>query len=184
MSLETLVKNISIPSKLELSITEENLWTEQDLWVEIKKINLKFSIPVDDIVTYKSFTDPFGDTGLMVVKFSTSSDDEISDYEELCTIFISPNDLAFEPDTSDTGLEFDIPCDVTNMPEIVGYSELLDYLEKFETFCETEKNLARVIGTLIMIRYFIDGLKRLKINVNIEELLKKWNQLRSKVGCW
>ena len=100
-----------------------------------------------------------------------------SDVVQVC---ISTSDLAFEPDSSETGLDNDVPLSISNMPSIVGYSEMVEALNDLKSYIETERNYAKVFSTLVMCRYFLNGAKR--IGVDIDILMAKWHQLKDRVA--
>lgn len=76
-------------------------------------------------------------------------------------VIVASTDLVFAPDTLDSGLGINI--NVKNAPPLVSFSEMMRDLGAAEGNSATETNFAKVMGTLVMLRYFIAGAKRLGI---------------------
>jgi hypothetical protein len=74
---------------------------------------------------------------------------------------VASTDLVFAPDTGDSG--FGIAVDVTNAPPLVGFSEMVRDIGRVEKTWPTEENFDKVIGNLVLLRYFVAGAKRLGI---------------------
>jgi hypothetical protein len=86
---------------------------------------------------------------------------------------VASTDLVFTPDTRDSG--FPIRVCVTNMPPLVSFSEMMRDLNALERKSSTETDSAKVVGMLVMLRYFVAGAKRLGIDSRDADLkLQPW----------
>lgn len=88
---------------------------------------------------------------------------------------VASTDLVFAPDTLDSGLG--ITVDVANAPPLVSFSEMMRDLSTVESKVSTERDFAKVMGTLVMLRYFVRGARRLGIECGDAEsrLRKLWD---------
>ena len=119
------------------------------------------SIPIDPqtVMQHQYVTGPDGRRALLL-----SLDVEGISVQAI----VAPTDLVFAPDTRDSGFRFSI--DVTNMPPLVSFSEMMRDLNAVERKLPAETNLDKVVGTLVMLRDFVAGAKRLGIDCRDADL--------------
>ena len=89
---------------------------------------------------------------------------------------IASSDLVFQPDESVPVGDLGEPAiAVGNMPPMVGYSEVLRDLETCERALDTEDDMDRVFGSVVMLRYFIAGAERL--GIDCVQTMARWQRL-------
>ena len=121
--------------------------------VHVPAISRSMQIEPQTVMRHKYVTGPDGRRALLL-----SLDVEGISVQAI----VAPTDLAFAPDTRDSGFKFKI--DVTNVPPLVSFSEMMRDLNAVQRKLSTETNLDKVLGTLVMLRYLVAGAKRLGID--------------------
>jgi hypothetical protein len=127
--------------------------------VHVPAISRSMQIEPQTVMRHKYVTGPNGRRALLL-----SLDVEGISVQAI----VAPTDLVFAPDTRDSGFKFRI--DVTNVPPLVSFSEMMRDLNAVERKLSTETNLDKVLGTLVMLRYFVAGAKRLGIDCRDADL--------------
>jgi hypothetical protein len=127
--------------------------------VHVPAISCSMQIDPQTVTRHKYVTGPNGRRALLLAL----------DVEGISVqAIVASTDLVFAPDTRDSGFRFRI--DVTNMPPLVSYSEVTRDLNAIERKLATETDLDKVVGTLVMLRYFVAGAKRLGIDCRDADL--------------
>ena len=75
-----------------------------------------------------------------------------------------------------------IKIHVTDAPPLVSFSEMVRDLDKVARKLSTEKNFDHLVGALVMLRYFVAGSKRLRIECHDAES-KLREHAGSRSGC-
>lgn len=94
-------------------------------------------------------------------------------------VIVASTDLVFAPDTFDSGLGINI--DVKNAPPLVSFSEMMRDLGAAERNSTTERNFAKVMGTLVMLRYFIAGAAK-RLGIECGDAESKLERLWERTG--
>ena len=139
--------------------------------VTISAIELEFGLAADSVVGMQLIEAPNGTPALMML---------LDIQDEPVQVIISDMDLAYSPDSSDHGLEYGIEISVEDMPPLVGYTEMMRDLETAPSRLEGHRNLDHVMGTVVMLRYFINGAMRLGLDCT--RPLELWQPLKDMVS--
>lgn len=139
--------------------------------VAISAIELEVGLAADSVVAMRLIEAPNGTPALMML---------LDIQDEPVQVIISDTDLAYPPDASDHGLEYGIAITVEDMPPLVGYTEMMRDLETAASRLAGQSNLDNVMGTVVMLRYFINGAMRLGIDCS--RPLELWRPLKDMVS--
>jgi hypothetical protein len=126
------------------------------------------SMPIDahTVRQHEYVTGPNGDRALLLL---------VDVMGVSVQVIVASTDLVFAPDTLDSGLG--ITVDVANAPPLVSFSEMMRDLSTVESKVSTVTDFDKVMGTLVMLRYFVRGARRLGIECGDAEsrLQKLWD---------
>lgn len=129
--------------------------------------DLTLHVAPDKVVGARVIDGPFGEPALTML---------LDLGGEPVQLIIAPNDVAFSPDPSDTGLDLGMQVGVEDMPPIVGYTEMMRGLETAADRLQNEQNFDSVMASLAMLRYFIAGAER--VGLDCTQAMKMWVDLK------
>jgi len=146
-----------------------------------KEINVKIEILSKPVIIFKENIGVYqfvpGPNSIICLHFMYHIN------KENLQIIICPNDIVFEPKDDWTGYDFiDIPFQIENMPTMISYSDTLKTLDNLSNILETEKNIDTIFATIVMTQYFLNGAKKIGVDVSKEEIkLKEIRELSMKL---
>jgi hypothetical protein len=142
-------------------------WDGDKCRVAWERVNVALTLRPSQVIRHQRVVDPFGQPAEMLLLNVSGTPVQVA---------ISGSDLVFEPDESVRVSDLDGPSiQVVDMPQMVGYSEVLRDLDVLEGMLGTEPNIDRLFGFAVRLRFFIAGAER--IGVDCVELMARWERL-------
>lgn len=148
-----------------------SLVRQDDIVVYIEKIDLYCYFDPKTILNHYPISDPYAAPGLAVM---------VALEDAALLVCLSPNDLAFEPDRSETGLGEGVSLLGDLVPELVGYSEMVETLDELESDIGFQRDPRRLTDALILCYFFLKGAER--IGLEVDDLMIRWDRLKAKIG--
>lgn len=142
-------------------------WDADACVIAWKHLDVVLRLYASRVIRHQRVVDPFGQPAELLL---------LNVHGIPVQVAISGSDLVFEPDESVRVGELEGPAiHVVDMPQMVGYSEVLRDLDVLQRALDTEPNIDRLFGFAARLRYFIAGAER--IGLDCGDLMARWGQL-------
>jgi hypothetical protein len=154
-----------------LSVIPHTTWDGERIQIYIPAIKQTIQINPRHILQYQFVPDHSGGTAIMLQM----------DTIPPSRFIIAKDDLVFEPDkTAGDGFGFqddnEIELTVTNLPDLISYSEMVRDIEWLEANVEKHENIGETFGSLVQSHYALKGAKR--VGIDVSELMARWENLK------
>ncbi len=131
---------------------------------------VEVSITASSVLRAEAIVDPFGDrAALLLVELDGQPTRGI----------VSRHDFVFEPRTVQPELDFlpaGLHIEVREMPDLVGYTEMMEALADAERRLTSTRDVDAALGTVVMLRRFIAGAER--FGIDCTEARAMWEGVR------